>query len=153
MPDMQSMSIIQAASKIQSDIRYAQRLAMQLQRRTAIQFSAANNNYSIYIENSYGANDWNVNVKAKNPLAMQSDFDVQLNSEEFVGVLITEVLFNSANYTLVFDRNGAPYAMDFNSPGTLSALASAGRVVLNTNNRYILVQPNTGRVNVQSTYP
>jgi len=153
MPDMESMRIIQAGIKIQSDIRYAQRLAMQLQRKVAVQFSAANNNYSIYIENTYGANDWNVNVKAKNPLAPQSDFDVQLNTDDFKGVLITDVLFNAADYVLVFDRNGTPYAMDFNNPATLGVLASTGRVVLNTDRRYILVQPQTGRVNVQSTYP
>jgi Tfp pilus assembly protein FimT len=153
MPDMEGMRIIQAASKIQSDIRYAQRLAMQLQRKTAVQFSATNNNYSIYIENTYGANDWNANVKAKNPIAPQSDFDVQFSSDEFKGVLISEAFFNVANYTLVFDRNGAPYAMEFTTPATLSALSGTGRVVLNTNRKYILVQPTTGRVNVQNTYP
>jgi type II secretory pathway pseudopilin PulG len=153
MPDMEGMRIMQAASKIQSDIRYAQRLAMQLQRRTAIQFSTANNNYSIYIENTYAAGDWNVNVKAKKPLEPQSDFDVQLGLDEFQGVVISEVLFNNADYALIFDRNGLPYAMQFINPDTLSALASTGRVVLNTDRRYILVQPQTGRVNVQTTYP
>ncbi|MDD5291855.1 MAG: type II secretion system protein [Candidatus Omnitrophica bacterium] len=152
MPDMEGMRISKAAQKIQSDIRFAQRLAMQLQRRTAVLFSAAGDNYSIYIENTYQANDWNVNVKAKNPLT-QEDFDVQLNSEEFSGVIISEVLFNAADYALVFDRNGDPYAMDFINPATIGVLSGVGRIVLNTDRKYILVQSATGRVNVQNTYP
>jgi len=152
LPDMEEMRISKAAQKIQSDIRFAQRLAMQLQRRTAVLFSAADDNYSIYIENTYQADDWNADVKAKNPLT-QEDFDVQLNSEEFSGVDITYVLFNSVDYALVFDRNGDPYAMDFINPATISVLSGVGRIVLNTNRKYILMQPVTGRVNVQDAYP
>lgn len=152
-PDMEGMRISQAAYKIQSDIRYTQRLAMQLQRRTAILFSAANDDYSIYIENTYGADDWDFNnVKAKDPLT-QGDFDVQLNADEFAGVDITTVVFNTANYALMFDRNGDPYGMQPTSPFTESALSDPARVVLNTDQKYIVVKQGTGRVNVQDTAP
>ncbi|MDD5005477.1 MAG: type II secretion system protein [Candidatus Omnitrophica bacterium] len=152
MPDMNTMRINQTAYKIQSDIRYAQRLAMQLQRRTAILFSVANNDYSIYIENIYGTNNWNSGVKAKNPLDQQ-DFNAQLDSEELKGIVISEAVFNANDYALVFDRNGVPYAMQFTSPATIGILISTGRVVLNTNKKYILVKPTTGSVNVQDVYP
>jgi Tfp pilus assembly protein FimT len=152
MPDMENMRIAQAANKIQADIRFAQRLAMQLQRRTEILFSASTDSYSIYVENTYLANDWSTSVKAKNPLTLQ-DFDVQLNSEEFQGVDITTVLFNSANYGLMFDRNGSPYGMLSTAPYTASALANNAYVILNTNKKYIVVKQGTGRVNVQNTSP
>ncbi len=151
-PDMQGMRIVQAAYKIQSDIRYAQRLAMQLQRRTAILFSTANDNYSIYIENTYNANDWSVNVKAENPLT-HTDFDVQLNSGDFQGVDITTVLFNISNYALMFDRNGDPYSLQPSSPFTASMLTSPAGLILNTNRKYIVVEEGTGRVNVQDSFP
>ena len=152
-PDMEGIRITQAAYKIQSDIRFAQRLAMQLQRRTAILFSAANDNYSIYIENTYQANDWDFsNVKAKNPLT-QEDFDVQLNSGDFLGVDITSVFFNSADYALMFDRNGDPYGMQSVSPYAAATLTDNAYVILNTNRKYIVVKQGTGRVNVQDTAP
>ena len=153
MPDMEGIRIIQATYKIQSDIRFAQRLAMQLQRRTAILFSAAEDNYSIYIENTYQADDWDFNnVKAEDPLS-QKDFDVQLNSGDFQGVDITTVFFNSANYALMFDRDGDPYGMQSSSPFTATALTDNAYVILNTDQKYIVVKQGTGRVNVQDTAP
>jgi len=152
MPDMEGIRITQAANKIKSDIRFAQRLAMQLQRRTAILFSVASDNYSIYIENTYGADDWSIGVKAEDPLA-QGDFDVQLNSGEFSGVNITTVLFNTSGYALMFDRNGDPYGLQPASPFTATALSDPAGVALNTNREYIVVSQGTGRVNVQDTYP
>jgi prepilin-type N-terminal cleavage/methylation domain-containing protein len=153
MPDMESIRIAQAANKIKSDIRFAQRLAMQLQRRTAILFVAASDSYSIAIENTYGAANWDfTNVKAKDPLTQQ-DFDVQLNSGDFQGVDITTVLFNSANYALMFDRNGDPYSLQPGAPFTAAALSEPAEIILNTNRKYILVKQGTGRVNVQDAYP
>ena len=152
MPDLEGMRISQAAYKIQSDIRYAQRLAMQLQRRTAILFNAANDNYSIYIENTYGAGDWNVSVKAKDPLTQQ-DFDVQLNSGDFPGVDITLVLFNNFNYALMFDRNGTPYSIQPAPPFGVTPLVNPAGIVLNTNRKYIIVKQGTGSVNIQDVYP
>jgi len=163
MPDIQGMRITQAAYKIQSDIRYAQRLAMQLQRRVAIVFRANTSpsyipvdSYSIFIENTYSnpydGSGWNLNVRAKNPLT-QENFDVQLNSEEFEGVDITYVLFNSVNYALMFDRDGSPYGMQSTSPFTATALADDAGVILNTNRKYIVVKQGTGRINVQDTSP
>ncbi len=151
-PDMQGIRIAQAAYKIQSDIRYAQRLAMQLQRRTAILFSTASDNYSIYIENTYEANDWSADAKAENPLT-HADFDVQLNSDDFQGVDITTVLFNTSGYALMFDRNGDPYGRQPGLPFASSALVSPAGITLNTNRKYILVEEGTGRVNVQDTFP
>lgn len=151
-PDMLGMRISQGALKIQSDIRFAQRLAMQLQRRTGVLFSVASDTYSIYIENTYLANDWNINVKAQDPLT-HKNFDVQLNAGDFQGVDITTVLFNAAGYALVFDRNGDPYGMQPSFPFTAAALTYPAGIVLNTNRKYILVSPATGRVNVQNTFP
>ncbi|MFC1646446.1 Tfp pilus assembly protein FimT/FimU [Candidatus Omnitrophota bacterium] len=147
MPDMDSMRITQAAYKIQSDIRFAQRLAMQLQRRTAIIFVAASDSYLIFTENTYGLYDW---VWAKDPLT-QELFYVQLNSDEFQGVDITTVLFNSPNYWLAFDRNGDPYGIQ--PPSTATALSDNAYVILNTNQKYIVVKQGTGWVNVQDTAP
>lgn len=152
MPDLEGMRISQAAYKIQSDIRYTQRLAMQLQRRTAILFNAVNDNYSIYIENTYGAGDWNGSVKAKNPLTQQ-DFDVQLNSGDFPGVDITLVLFNNFNYALMFDRNGVPYGLQPAPPFGVTPLANPAGIVLNTNRKYIIVKQGAGSVNIQDVYP
>ncbi|MBP7088802.1 MAG: type II secretion system protein [Candidatus Omnitrophica bacterium] len=151
-PDLEGMRIAQAAYKIQSDIRYAQRLAMQLQRRTAILFNAAADNYSIYIENTYGASDWSVSVKAKNPLT-QEDFDVQLNSVDFLGVDITLVVFNNLNYALMFDRDGVPYSIQPAPPFNATPLANPAGIVLNNNRKYIIVKQGTGSVNIQDVYP
>ncbi|MFC1755237.1 Tfp pilus assembly protein FimT/FimU [Thermoproteota archaeon] len=152
-PDLDAIRITQAANKIQSDIRFAQRLAMQTQRRTAVIFDVAQDSYSIWIENTYMVGDI---VKAINP-ATQQDFDVYLNTEEFQGVDITYANFNSLNYALVFDRNGDPYGVDIGNPPTIALITwvplPAG-VVLNfpsVNNKFILVMQNTGRVNVQDT--
>jgi Tfp pilus assembly protein FimT len=152
MPDLEGMRIAQAAHKIQSDIRYVQRLAMQLQRRTAILFNSTSDNYSVYIENTYGAGDWNASVKAKNPLT-QDNFDVQLNSGDFSGVDITLVLFNSFNYALMFDRDGSPYSLQPGPPFAATSLVNPAGLILNTNRKYILVRQGTGSVNVQDTYP
>lgn len=149
MPDMLGMRIMQAAYKIQSDIRFAQRLAMQSQRRTYIVFSVVNDNYSIYVENTYQIGDW---AKVKNPLTLK-DFDVQLNSEEFKGVDIFLLYFNDFNNdALLFERTGAPFAMN-SASGIANPLLDpmGGMVVLNNYQKYIFIKPRTGRVKIENT--
>jgi hypothetical protein len=55
----------------------------------------------------------------------------------------------------MFDRNGDPYGMQSSSPYTANALTDTdpARVVLNTNRKYIVVEPGTGSVNIQDVAP
>ena len=50
MPDIIPIRLSMAARKVQSDIRYAQSLAMTTQRWTRIVFSAAGDNYLVYTD-------------------------------------------------------------------------------------------------------
>jgi prepilin-type N-terminal cleavage/methylation domain-containing protein len=143
MPDISAMRREQAARKIQSDIRYAQSLAVSLQRRTRLIFSTASDNYSIYIENTYGAGNW---VLAAEP-ATRKDFTIQLNSEPFNGVGIETVYFNGDDYGLVFDRWGNPYGYNV-STGATTALTNPARLII-TGPVEIRVERGTGRVYIQ----
>ena len=139
MPDNLSLRIQMAQRKIQSDIRYAQSLAMSLQKRTEIFFSVASDNYSVYIEDTPGT--W---VLAKEP-ATRKDFTVQLDAGDFSGVQILRACFNtySNNRALVFDKWGNPYGYRV-STGAIAALVNPAYVRL-TSNQEVRVERGTGR--------
>ncbi|MBU1853798.1 MAG: prepilin-type N-terminal cleavage/methylation domain-containing protein [Candidatus Omnitrophica bacterium] len=140
--DLTNLRINLAAEKMQADIRYTQRLAMDIQKRTRVSFSTASDNYTVYIENSPGS--W---ITATDPRT-RGNFTIQLNQDEFVGVDITWVFFNVANRDLLFDMFGTPY--DYNTAtGIATPLADPARVRVNRR-RDIRVTQNTGRVFIQS---
>ncbi len=139
MPDLTNTRIRLAAKKIQSDIRYAQRLAMNTQLRTAMRFDIATDTYFIQIESNAL---W---PPAKDPLS-QKDFVVRLNTAEYQGVDIALACFNGcANNTLIFDSKGIPYALRQSS---VERLSTTGGVCLNTWDNWVTVAPNTGYVGV-----
>lgn len=139
--DLTNLRINLAAEKVQSDIRYTQRLAMDIQKRTDIVFSTTNDNYTVYIEDSPGT--W---VAATDPRT-RDNFTVQLNQDEFAVVDITAVFFNAANRALLFDKFGTPY--DYNiTTGVATLLLDPAWVRLN-GTRDIRVTQNTGKVSLQ----
>jgi len=107
-----------AASKIKSDIRYAQSLALSSQKRTKIVFNTAS--YSVTSENSSGG--WDL---IKNPLT-RTDFSVNLAADGYPGVNITTNFGGS----LIFDAAGRP-----DTSGTI-----------NVGGTVLTVVPNTGKV-------
>ena len=139
--DLTNLRINMAASKMQSDIMYTQKLAMDIQKNTRISFSSSSDNYTVYIEDSPG--NW---VTATDPRT-RGNFTIQLNQDEFAGVDITQVYFNAQNRDLLFDMFGTPY--DYNSgSGTATLLSGAAWVRLN-GARDVRVTQNTGRVYIQ----
>ncbi|MDP8229666.1 MAG: prepilin-type N-terminal cleavage/methylation domain-containing protein [Candidatus Gorgyraea atricola] len=139
--DLTNLRINLAAEKVQSDIRYAQKMAMDIQKRTGVFFSSVNDNYTVYIEDSPGS--W---VIVKDPRT-RNDFTIQLNQNEFAGVDITLVFFNVAGRPLVFDMFGTPY--DYNiATGVATLLTNPAGVRIN-GTRDVIVTQNTGRVNTQ----
>jgi Tfp pilus assembly protein FimT len=149
MVNMPTMRIDMAARKIQSDIRYAQSLAVSTQRWVGLVFSTTNDNYSIYIDSvddgTSNPSGWSL---ATNPLTNQA-FTVQLNSDEFQNVDITIVYFNAANRYLIFDKWGNPYS--YNGTGAPVALANpAGvRLAISSDTTDVRVERGTGRVYIQ----
>ena len=136
--DLTNLRINLAAEKMQADIRYTQRLAMDIQKQTRMSFSAAGDNYTVYIEDSPGS--W---ITATDPRT-RGNFTIQLNQDEFAGVDITVVFFNAADRDLLFDMFGTPY--DYNtSGGVATLLGDPARVRLN-GTRDIRITQNTGRV-------
>ncbi len=144
MTSIPAMRIDLAARQVQSDIRYAQSLAMSIQKRTRMDFNAASDNYSLYFENSPG--NWSL---IADPLT-KDNFIVQLNSDEFSGIDITAVYFNAADRALVFDKWGNPYSYDAGSD-TAAALANTSYVRLSANSgtKDIVVERGAGRAYTQ----
>lgn len=149
MPNMAPIRIDMVARKLQSDIRYAQSLAVSTQRWTGLLFSAANNNYSVYID---GIDDgasipsgWSI---VNDPLT-KKNYTVQLNSGDFAGVEIAIVYFNGNDNYLVFDRWGNPYS--YTGSGAPVALGNpAGvRISSSSGTKDIVVERGTGRVYLQ----
>lgn len=139
MMDLPAMRIELAARKMQSDIRYAQSLAISIQKRTRINFRAAQDDYSVYIED--GA--W---VLATDPLTKEN-FTVQLNVGEFTGVEIESVYFNEYDQALVFDQWGNPYGYNIGT-GQATALDNPAGVRI-TGLKDIVIERGTGRVYIQ----
>ncbi len=139
--DLANLRINLAAEKIQSDIRYTQKLAMDIQKNTRISFSSSSDNYTVYIEDSPGS--W---VTATDPRT-RGNLTVQLNEDEFAGVDTTQVYFNAQDRDLVFDMFGTPY--DYNAgTGTATLLSGSSWVRLN-GTRDAGVTQNTGGVYIQ----
>lgn len=151
-PRMPNMAVIRldfAAQKMQSDIRYAQSLAVSSQRWTRLVFNDAGDNYSISID---GIDDGVSNpgswVTVLDPLT-NNNFVVQLNSGDFVGVDLTQVIFNGSNNQLVFDKWGNPYS--YGGAGGVTVLSNPSRVRVSSSSgvKDIFVERGTGRVSIQ----
>lgn len=144
MLNMPPLRLDMAARKMQADIRYAQSLATSTQKWTGVFFSAASDNYTVYIDGSGGSpGSWSM---VTDPLTRQN-LTVQLNNAEFTGVDITLVQFNQPDRALVFDKWGNPYGYDSGS-GTLTALGTSGRVTLSASSGTsdVWVERGSGRV-------
>lgn len=143
MAGMAPIRLDMAARKIQSDIRYAQSLAISTQKWTGIYFNATTDIYAVYIDDS-GTSPANWAL-ATDPLTKEN-FTVQLNSGEFRGIDITIVFFNAADRALVFDKWGNPYS--YTGAGAPTALANpAGvRLVASSGTKDVRVERGTGRV-------
>ncbi|MFC1703890.1 Tfp pilus assembly protein FimT/FimU [Candidatus Omnitrophota bacterium] len=138
MVDMTSMRIDLAAKKLQSDIRYAQSLAVNTQKRTLVRFNVASDEYTILIE---GGLAWNQIV---NPLTQEDDFIVTLNQGEFIGVDMLLTSFDGPPNTrhLLFDEWGNPYSF---SGGVSLPLANRGTIGF-LGSRFVRIEKGTGRV-------
>lgn len=123
-----------AIRKMQSDVRYAQLLAMESQRRTRILFDVAKDQYQLEIETSAAV--W---VPVLHP-STQTNFTVTLNAGDFAGVDVTSVTLDG-NSEVIFDAYGAPY----NAAG--SPLTEPAYVELNS--KYQLhFREQTGKVDI-----
>ena len=128
-----------AARRLQSDMRYAQQLAMSTRRHTWVVFDVNNENYRLYIEDPAQLGKAN-RVAVTSPVD-RSDFVVVLNTDEYAGVGIVSADFDS-NAELEFDSLGVPMN------GDSTALNSAGTVAL-TGGRQVVVEPNSGAMRLQ----
>lgn len=128
-----------AASKIKSDIRYAQSFSLSSQKRTRVVFDTVMS-YSVYSENPSGSEAW---ALITNPLT-RTNFSVNLANDGFTGVDIIQVNFDGVGNGLVFDAAGKPYSC--NSSGTgVTALAASGTITF-SGGTVLTVAPNTGKV-------
>jgi len=141
MVNMPGLRVNMAARKIQSDIRYTQSLAISTQMRAGINFRAAADSYSVYIEDTAG--NWSRVVE---PLTKE-DFVVNLNSGDFKDVQIELVYFNGYNKALVFDKWGNPYGYEL-SAGAATPLNNPAGVRL-SGWREVRVGRGTGWVDIQ----
>jgi Tfp pilus assembly protein FimT len=148
-PDMGPIRSDMTAEKVQSDIRYAQSLAVSTQCWAGIAFSAAADTYSLYM----GSLDDGISVPSgwaiiADPLT-RKNYTVQLNSAEFAGIDMTIVYFNGYNNYLVFDRWGNPYS--YTGSGSPIALDNpAGvRLAYSSGTVDVRVERGTGRVYTQ----
>lgn len=138
MTDILPLRTQMAARKVQSDIRWTQSLAVNIQKRAGLLFNATTDSYSVYIENTPGS--W---VLASEP-ATRKNFTIQLNSGDFAGVDITVVYFNGYDNGLVFDKWGNPYGYNVGT-GAATALNNPAGVRI-TGPTDIRVERGTGRV-------
>lgn len=144
MVDMQPMRIDMAARKIQTDIRYAQSLAVSTQKRTMVYFDVLADYYLIRMENQ--PNLW---LLVTDPLS-KGPLELSLNSGEFDGVQIEEVNFNGLSTTtgiLVFDKWGNPYSYSF-STGIAVPLQNPAYIKL-TGSKYVRILRGTGKVYIE----
>ncbi len=128
----------EAASKVKSDIRYAQSYALSSQQRTRISFDTAAQTYSVYYENP--ANTWNLLTDPLN----KSNFTINIGSGDYSGVSMSQTNFNGIGNSLVFDDAGKSYSCN-SSGGSIAALASQGSVTFSGGST-VTVEANTGKV-------
>lgn len=129
-----------ASSRLASDIRYIQRLAMASGLRTWIDVDDAADRYSLYIENPASPGKAG-RVAVAHPLDLSTNA-IQFNAGAFGGVTIDLVSFNSMS-ELEFDNFGVP------SDSTGAALSTPGIVVL-SNGAAVRVFPVGGYVEHRS---
>lgn len=91
-----------AVRKMQSDVRYAQLLAMETSARTRVSFNTSTDIYQLERESSPGT--W---VSVTNP-ATKSAYNVTLNTGDYAGVDITAASLDG-NSTVIFNSYGAPF--------------------------------------------
>ena len=91
-----------AIRRVQSDVRYAQLLAMESQSRTRVVFDTGTETYNLQIETSPGT--W---AAMTNP-ATKENYTVTFNTGDFTGVDVTKADFNG-NTTVIFDSLGIPF--------------------------------------------
>lgn len=128
-------------SKLMSDIRYAQSLAVNRGGRYGIEFSPLNDTYSLYVNTP--------STKIKDPKNPAADYTVNYRtSKEHSGVDIVETS-NFGGDRLEFDWQGKPYA------GSGSALSNNGYVKIRNTyaTAYVVVIPQTGHVTYQIENP
>ena len=123
-----------AVRQMQSDVRYAQLLAMETETRTRVVFSASTDSYQMERESSPGT--W---VSVTNP-STKSAYTVTFNSGDYSAVDITTVSLGGAS-TVIFNSYGAP----FNASS--AALTDSSYVELNS--KYQLrFRSDTGKVDI-----
>jgi Tfp pilus assembly protein FimT len=128
-----------AASRLSSDLRYMQRLALSSGLRTWVVFSTSSQTYQLYIENRDNPGKAN-RVVVSHPVD-QSTSAIAFNTGPFAGVTMTSVNINSAA-ELEFDSFGRPY------DSASVALTAAGQVVLSSGGT-VVIRPVTGLVEIQ----
>lgn len=123
-----------AVRKLQSDVRYAQLLAMETSARTRVVFDTSSDVYQLERESSPGT--W---TSVTNP-STKSAYTVTFNSGDYAGVDITGAVFNSGS-TVIFNTYGAP----LDSSGAV--LVEPSQVELNS--KYQLrFRAETGKVDI-----
>ena len=123
-----------AIRKVQSDVRYAQLLAMETNARTRVVFDAAADSYQLDRETSPSV--W---TGVSNP-STKGTYSVTLNSGDYSGVDITGAAINATS-TVIFNVNGAPF------DGSGNALTEPSQIELNS--KYQLrFRVETGKVDI-----
>lgn len=128
-----------AASRLASDVRYMQRLALSSGLRTWVVFNASSQTYQLYTENRDSPGKAS-RVAVNHPVD-QSTSAIALNAGPFAGVTITSVNINGAA-ELEYDSFGQPY------DSASAALTTAGQVVLSSGGT-LVIRPVTGLVEIQ----
>lgn len=125
-----------ASSRITTDIRFMQRLALSSGLRTWVVLSTASNNYRLYVEDP--ANPGEAGRQAVMHPFDQSTAAIQFGSGAYQNVLISSVNINSTS-EIEFDSFGAPY------DGAGVKLTTNGTIGL-SNGVTITLYPQTGFV-------
>jgi prepilin-type N-terminal cleavage/methylation domain-containing protein len=125
-----------ASSRLTTDIRFMQRMALSSGLRTWIVLSTASNNYRLYIEDS-------ANLGKAGRLAVTHPYDqssspIQFGSGPFSNVSISSVNINSTS-EIEFDSLGVPY------DGNSAKLTASGSIGL-SNGVSIMIYPDSGFV-------
>ncbi|GJQ26887.1 MAG: hypothetical protein HBSAPP02_19190 [Phycisphaerae bacterium] len=127
------------ASRLASDVRFMQRLALSSGLRTWIVFNTSAQTYQLYCEDRNNPGKAS-RVAVSHPVD-QTTSAVMLNTGPFAGVTMTSVNINGAA-ELEFDSFGQPY------DSMSAALTTAGQVVLSSGGT-VVVHPVTGLVEIQ----
>lgn len=125
-----------ASSRIATDIRFMQRLAISSGLRTWVLYSTSSNNYRLYVEDP--ANPGEAGRQAVTHPFDQSTSPIQFGSGPFANISISSVSINSTS-ELEFDSFGVPY------DGNSAKLTANGTITL-TNGVTITVYPESGFV-------